>query len=777
VTAATATTATTPTSAPAWRTSLSSVLPDVLVLTALSMLGLLGFQPAFGQYAFLVAGIGGLVIGSVVALVGYLFEFSLLVTVIGAIAAYFVFGSALTMPSRSIAGFLPTLDSIAALVSGAVFGWSDAVTLHTPLEAPPYIAVLPYVATWLVSLVAVSLVCRWLPRRRRTPLRAAVVVIPSLALFVTAILIGTRDPFYAGIRSIAFAAVALLWIGWRRRNADTVASASIAAPGVLRRRVTGIAIVVIGAIAVGALGGSLAMPAQSSRFVLRQAVTPPFDPLNYPSPLAGFRKYTDTLEKTKLFTVSGLAAGSYIRMATMDSYNGVVWNVAPAGQATSDTGTFELLGRTIPNPPLFTPGAKQKATLTIDGYSDVWLPDVGYVTSLDFNRFSGVDPTTTVRVNTVTGTAALTSGVSKGLSYTLGVTGQKLPTDKQLANIPPASLPSPPISNVPDVVTAKAKEYAGTASTAIQKLRNIERSLKTFGYLSHGRASDPVPSRAGEGADRMIQLFGTSPMVGDQEQYASAFALMAHTLGYPVRVVMGFKPPTGAGTVTVTGNNVTAWDEVAFKGVGWIPFFPTPTKTDAPKQQTTQPKLEPQPQVRQPPRTNPKNDQLLTPVKTKNDTEKHKPAGFALPVWAWVVGGIILIPLMLYFIPLGIILILKRRRRARRNAGDADRRASGAWDELIDGFVELGFTLPRVASRLQTAGALERQSAAQGVEVQAGTLAELARRVDHAVFAAGAEADTAVDALWHDVDAVRAGLSAGVGWLRGRIATLRYVRR
>jgi hypothetical protein len=765
------------------RTSVLRAIPgrtwaDLAVVSALSLLGVAGFQPAFGQYSFLIAAAGGLLVGTAAAFAGYLLRMSVLTTIALAIAGYFAFGGLFAMPASAIGRVVPSLDTLAGLVSGAVFGWGDALTLRTPLEAPPYIAVVPYVSTWLVALVSVSLVCRWLPRRRRTAARMAVLVAPAAVLFVGAILLGTREPFYAGVRGVLFAGLALAWVGWRRTGGATdggVAAAPI--PGALRRKVLGSGVVILGAVAVAAIAGTALTPPDAGRFVLRQEVTPPFQPLDYPSPLAGFRKYTKDLEKTKLFTVTGAAPGSYVRLATMDTYNGVVWKVASPGAGSTETGSFELLGRSIPTPPLFTAGAKQKVEFRILDYKDVWLPGQGYATSLDFESHKGTDPTTTVRINTATGTAALTSGVGAGLSYVVSVTDQKVPGDKQLAHVPPAKIATADVADVPDIVTSKAKEYAGSANTAIQKLRNIERSLKTFGYLSHGRASDPVPSRAGEGADRMTQLFTQSPMVGDQEQYASAFALMANSLGYPVRVVMGFKPPSGGGTVTVTGNDVTAWDEVAFQGVGWVPFFPTPTKTDAPKEQTVKPKLQPQPQVRQPPRTNPKDDQLLTPVKTKDDHQKPKKPGFEIPGWAWVTAAIVGIPLLAYFVPLFIVWLLKRRRRRRNELGPPDRQAAGAWDELTAGFSEFGMTIPKPATRLQTAEAVERQAREQDLAVPPGSLAVLAGRVDRAVFDAGDADDTTVKSVWTEADAILAGVRGGAGWLRRRIAAFRYRRR
>lgn len=749
---------------------------DVAVLTGLSLLAVVGFEPAFGHYAFAPAAIGGIVVGGGVALLGRLFRLGWPLTVVLALAAYFLLGTPLALPGQALFGVLPTLDSLSGLVLGAVFGWSDAVTLQAPLEAPPYVAVVPYVAGWLVALVSVTLAVRWLPRVRRPSVgRAAVLLSGPALLLLAAILLGTRDPFFAGVRGVLFAGVALVWLSWRRARfaRDGVETDS----AVRRSRLLGGAAVVLGAVVVGALAGTLLAPPAASRYVVRDEITPPFDPLDYPSPLAGFRKYTKDLQKTKLFTVTGLKQGQTIRLATMDSYDGVVWSVASPGSSTDASGAFELLGSTIPRPPLFTAGASSTASIAVLGYSDVWLPTLGYTNRLTFDEHTGEDPAAGVRVNTATGTAAVTSGVHDGLAYTVGATAQKVPNDRALAKVPPAKLALPAVTNVPDVVSAKAEEYAGSADTAIQKLRNIERSLKSLGFLSHGRASDPVPSRAGEGADRMTDLLSKSPMVGDQEQYASAFALMARRLGYPTRVVMGFAPKVAGSTTTVTGDDVTAWDEVAFDGVGWVPFFPTPTKTDAPKNQTTKPKLEPQPQVRQPPPNDPRAEDLLTPVKTKDNDPKDKAKGFVFPVWAWVVLGVVGIPLLAYFVPLLVIAALKKRRRKRRQGdGPPDRRAAGAWDELTDGYAELGLTVPERATRLQAAAALEEQSAAQSLPVPDGGLGDLARHVDAAVFDGSVVEQDRIDRAWTTADEALANATKAAGPLRARLAAFRYRR-
>jgi hypothetical protein len=754
----------------------ASVWVDVGVVAVLTVIALLGFGPAFGQLRYLVAGVGGLVVGTAVAVAGVLLRLPLVTTVLIGVAAYFVFGTAFALPGEGIVGVIPSLTSLGDLATGAVFGWSDAVTLRAPLEAPPYLAVVPFAATLVVSMAAASLAMRMPSTGRRATLRAALLVAGPTLLFLAAILLGTRDAYFAGIRGVAFAAIALGWLGWRIRSSKR----SIAPdPGLTRRAIAGSAVIVLVAVVAGGVLGTFVSPSSSSRLVVRDAVQPPFNPLDYPAPLAGFRKYTNDLRKTKLFSATNLPSGSLIRLATMDSYNGIVWSVTGPGEQTDGSGSFELLGSTIPSPSLFTPGAKTESKFSVLGYDNVWLPSLGYMDALRFGAHPGdSDPRDTVRVNTATGTTAVTSGVSRGMTYTVDATAQKIPNDKALKNVPVAKVAMPSVTDVPDVIATKAEQYAGGSASAIQKLRNLERSLKKLGYLSHGRASDPVPSRAGEGADRMNDLLQKTPMVGDQEQYTSAFALMARHLGYPVRIVMGFKAHTsGKGTVTFTGNDITAWDEVAFQGVGWIPFFPTPTKTDAPKDQTVKPKLQPQPQVRQPPDTPPKADDLLTPVKTKDNKAPKDHHAFVLPVWVYYVGGILVLVALALFLPMAIVAIRKRRRRLRRARGPGDRRAAGAWDELVDGFGELGYSLPKVATRRVTAATLEAQSVEQGIPMQAGTLTELAADTDAAVFDETDVTEERSSQLWHRVEQSLESVSNSAGWLRRRIAAYRFVKR
>ncbi|SFR75262.1 Transglutaminase-like superfamily protein [Agromyces sp. CF514] len=756
-----------------------SAVTDLVVLSVLSVVAILGYETSFGDLDFLLAAAAGIVVGTAAAVLGSLFRLGVLTTAVLGLAMYFVLGTPFTMPDSAIFGVLPSLTSLAGLAIGAVYGWADILTIGTPVEAPYYVAVVPYVAGWAVALVGSMLVLRWLPRRR-TVMRSAVLLIGPILLFVSGILLGTDEAFYAGVRGVAFAVIALVWLAWRRGS--DVETDEAGARRLRAQKLRGSIVVVAGAVVIGAVAGLALAPVAPERFVLRDQVVPPFDPLEFSSPLAGFRNYTKDLAEEPLFTVTGLGPGDTLRLASMNSYTGRLWNVAGPGDSDDDGG-YAITGETLPQPPLADLGSRRSIEVETLAYDDVWLPTVGYGSELRLEDAGSADRAGDLRYNAAAGTAVLTSGLADGARYRLDAKVQDTPSDEALADVPVAAIELPPIENVPDVVTAKGEEYVGDATTPIEQLRNIERGLKTNGFLSHGLASDAVASRAGHGADRLIELFTRSSMVGDEEQYAAAMALMVRQLGYPARVVMGFAPEIAQGqdSVDVLGGDVTAWVEVPFEGVGWISFDPTPDETDAPQEQTPKPQSEPQPQVRQPPRAEAVEDDLLSTVEIDDTDDEDKDRPFRVPGWVWAVSASIGIPLAIVFVPMLLVGLAKDRRRRRRRGRANEIAAAAAWDELIDRYAELGFEPPERSSRLQTARALEHQVAEQGVvptsDPGALRLTSLAASVDRDVFDGQQVASDTVVKRWSEADAAAAAVSAAVGRSRRLIARYRLNRR
>lgn len=790
---------------------------DIAVLAVLSLIGLLGFAVSFSSQLYLVAGIGGLLIGSLAGVLASSLRLGPLLTALFAAAVYFVFGSALAMPQLATFVVLPSVATLSGLAVGAVFGWSDIVTLTTPVVAPDYIGVLPYVATWAVGLISTTIATRWFTSRRRTPLSSFLAIIAPSFLYVASVLLGTSQPYLAAVRGVAFAIIALVWMAWRVPGS---ANASLGSnSGLLRHKLIGVGVIALVSVVGGSLLGAASAPSTSQRFVLRDKIQPPFDPLIYPSPLSGYRVYSKSTSTAALFTVDGMTKGDRIRIATMDSYNGQVWNVTSPTVGTAASGTFGLVGGKLGSASLVKVAGTEKLDVTVGSYHDVWIPTSGYATSIDFT--AQAPQSTEVRYNTQTGILIDTVQLHAGQTYVVDIDKQKSVTDAALEKVPVANIALPPVENVPELIGSIATKYVGKAASPIDKLRSIEAAFRKNGVLSHDTAADPVRSRAGHGADRMKLLLSQTPMVGDQEQYASAFALMARSLGYPARVVMGFAPKTltAGQPVDVKPKDVTAWVEVAFQGVGWIPFDPTPDATNQPAPQP-KPATAPVPQVRQPPVTDPNQDGLVSP--TEINKNKKTPTSFELPGWIVPTALGVGIPLALYFVPFLIIAAIKRRRRLRRRmAATTDRQAAGAWEELVDAYAELGYRAPRTATRVQSALLFEEQfrdelaaresertrvtkrtadrAAEPALSLVGGAIArlkdasawrpgvagendalpvlpglrEFAVATDAAVFSGTELAPETVDGLWSQFEPARDAARHSVSWFRRRVSSFR----
>ncbi|HEU4757746.1 MAG TPA: transglutaminase domain-containing protein, partial [Agromyces sp.] len=209
-----------------------TALADLGILSVLSLLGIAGYETSFGGLDFLLAAVAGLAVGTLAAVLGTLWRLNVVTTVLLGVALYFVVGTPFVMPDAALFVVLPSPTSLAGLAVGAVHGWADILTIAAPVEAPAYVAAVPYAAATVVSLVGGLLILRRLAVRRTT-LRAAVALVGPVVLLLSGILLGTDEAFLAAVRGVAFAAIALAWVAWRR-GAQVEASGEGAAR--LRRR-------------------------------------------------------------------------------------------------------------------------------------------------------------------------------------------------------------------------------------------------------------------------------------------------------------------------------------------------------------------------------------------------------------------------------------------------------------------------------------------------------------------------------------------------------------
>ena len=121
-----------------------------------------------------------------------------------------------------------------------------------------------------------------------------------------------------------------------------------------------------------AIGGCLVV--DQDRTILRDHYDPPLSPYNYTSPLSGMRSYITNSKDDVLLTVENLPAGSSVRLAVMDRFDGNVWNLSDSTMS-SDSSNYRRVGTSITNN---AEGKKFTATFTVDkGLSDYWLPMAG----------------------------------------------------------------------------------------------------------------------------------------------------------------------------------------------------------------------------------------------------------------------------------------------------------------------------------------------------------------------------------------------------------------
>ncbi|WP_244632354.1 transglutaminase-like domain-containing protein [Microbacterium sp. Se63.02b] len=400
-----------------------------------------------------------------------------------------------------------------------------------------------------------------------------------------------------------FAVVSMSWLAlrqlWAPQNMAVSVSEVDPSRGAhmrTRRLLAGVAVLAVAA-GTGVAASAIATPAQP-RHVFRDVIIPPFDIRDYPSPLQAFRKNVrDEADKT-LFTVQGLPKDARIRTAVMDQFDGMVYNVTDGGP-TSSSAFAPLRSNMAPE----AEGVPVTLKFAIDGYRGVWMPTAGELSEIHFEGDRAEDLRRGTFVNTVTGTAVATPKLGAGDEYVVDAVMPAVPDDEQLAEVPFGKVTMPKPSNVPEELTSLAAETVTDAETPIEQVRALENLLSEGGFFSHGLEGE-VLSRAGHTAERISTLVGAEQMIGDDEQYAVAMALLAGQLDIPARVVMGYYPDeeqAGEAVFAATGDNVHAWVEVNFEGVGWVTFNPTPPEDQVPNDQNTKPRVDPKPQVLQPP--------------------------------------------------------------------------------------------------------------------------------------------------------------------------------
>lgn len=771
----------------------------VFVLAGLFAPAAVVHERVFGNGAGLIAASSGIVVGLALAFAATWWRWDLFTTVTATVAAYLSLGGVAALRETTLGGVLPTFRTLQTLVLQAVMSWKDLLTLAPPASFYTGPAVLPWLSGLLCALGA------GLFTLRAGRYLAGTACLGAFALVGVAW--GPANSPSAPLWVIGWALAVLAWWAWAARRRRLRIGSEIligrravgglvtdsAGPVTTGRRVAASHAgrqVIAGALTL-ALAGGVTLPALAasgafgSRTVLRDLVEPPLDLHDYPSPLAAFRHYTTDLERTTLVTVSSLPEGARVRLAVMDTYDGIAFGMSSPVEGVE--GRYVRAGTKLREFPWAGEGRSADIQLTTHGLVGPWLPTIGITDTLTFAGDNAAALQAGLHVNRWADVALTTGDLSKPASYQTHTVVPPVWSDGQLAGVGTGQLGGTPDSNVPDAVATLAQDVTAKELTQLGRARAIERYLRKGAFSNEGTAT----SLAGHRADRIARMLEAPELVGDDEQYATLMALMLHSLGMPARVVMGLYPEGKypEGPIDLLGYDMHGWVEVEFSGVGWATFDPTPNRQQKPQSNVTKPRSVPRPQVLQPPAP-PEPPVELPPSVTERPSgdAPEEPLQVPWPLVGAGAGGLLVLGA-----PIAVILLAKRRRTNRRRRADEPATAvAGAWDEVVDLATDAGASVPAALTRQETAqllGPLWRDGAGLGAAPstplwyvtgeQVPRVLVLARRADAACFGAGAPEPAEVAAAWDDAGELRSGLAAGAGLftrIRRRLS-LRSLRR
>lgn len=716
-------------------------------------------------------------------------------------AALIVLAVGLLAAAPPPSGILPAARDVGL---GVVTGFKDLVTVDLPVGTYRNLLV-PAVAVFTIAPLGTVLVGR--RRSRLGPLAVAFAWLMPLFGLLFGLTV-TSLPLQLGpvtipapreqLTSVLVLVCSLVWLAWRASASRRSALRRAAAAGGIRwsRRRTGSdvrrTVLAAGMVLVAVTAASAVAPAiaqDRTRDVLRSATGPRIDIARTVTPLTDYRtNFSDRVVGEPLFTVRAVdgALPDRVRLATLSWYDGVAYRVAAPGRAQ---GEFVRVPQSLP-----AAGTPATVRVVVQGLTGIWMPSFG---RLEQVRFDGpdaasladafyYDPSAQAAVETARG------GLRRGEAYTVTAGSAQVPVLSTVRS-PHAA---PQVSIPASVRTWVARQDAGTGGAALQTL--VDR-LRARGYLSHalsvpaggavwerplGAGYTFQPSPAGHSLGRIDVLFqqllgreqrvGGRPgaslvaAVGDDEQFAVATALVAQTLGFPARVVVGARLrgdeglPSCAGGVC-RGADLTAWTEVQASTGDWIPVDVTPQHTVGVTDATTR-QRDPENATDVRPST---AQQVVPPDPVQRDAA-HTPApkqgdGVAAGIWAAArIGGIALLALVILFGPLLVVVGAKAaRRRARRRSPDAAARVVGGWDEYVDTAVDHGMPAPGDRTRAEVA--------AEHATAQAAVLAAVA---DRAVFSDAALSDGDAGEFWTIVDDERRRFATSLPLVRRLLAAL-----
>ncbi|GLY73813.1 DUF3488 and transglutaminase-like domain-containing protein [Actinoallomurus iriomotensis] len=594
--------------------------------------------------------------------------------------------------------------------------WKAILTTLMPAPGRPELLVLPQALTWFAAATGAETVLR--SRTKALP------ALPSVTVFGVALLLGVGGPgsnLPVAAALVGLAAVLVVVRGDGRAGRAPVGVAAAVALGL-----------------VAVFAGPL-LPVAGTPYDPRQSVeAPPPEQRDSVSPLDRVSAWLQTPDQ-QMFTVHTTAPENW-RLAVLDRFDGVTW---------TSGGNFVAAGNRIPAPEHVTrhrSSTRVDQRFTIQNLPGVWVPAADRPTTI-----TGLG----VTVDPGSGVLTTVQPLRTGQTYAVRSAARDYDAD-ELADAEPARDPEA-------LAATSLPESPGTTAAnaqvpAFHKLAEQITAGQSTGFLRAAKLADYL--RATDKYDvsglpghtyAQLQYFLTRSKRGTSEQFATAYAVLARSLGLPTRVVVGFRPGVGGdGEFQVRSGDVLVWPEVDFTGLGWVPFYPTPEQQGRSQKSGSVPAGDTQQKLEQAQKNaaakNKGNGGSTQPKQPTPPPATKKTPHKATPWWMYASAAAPLIPIV-YLVAVLVLPMLRRRRR--RSAATPAERIAGAWEQTVETLNAVG--LPRATSLTA------HEVAGFGGRTVAGTeshLRPLADLVNRAEYAERPPDPAAAEAAWRHTDQI-----------------------
>ena len=721
-----------------------------LALAALSAVAALSLGRVVDSSRFVLPVLGAALLPHALAALCRRYNWSTWIGVAATLVGLAVFVVLALEPSTTTFG-LPGAETWHALDRQLTNGWQLLRTAPAPAPATDGAILLAVIAVWCMAAIA-----DWVAFRRQATLGA---VAPALVFFVWTSTLGTRDSLVLLTAAFCVAAGAFLLaqnlaVLDRRRN--WLVSQHAARPHwLVPASALGLGAIVfallLAPVIPGAGGDPLLDVANAGRDESAGR--------SYKPALAPFVDIGDKLTETEnreLFTV-GSPLPDYWRIAALDQYsddNGGQWTLSAEGDGSVSVGL-----------PSVAPKGALRQEFRIGLLGERWLPAAYRPVAIDL-----ADTLVVRSSGTIVADAPSVSNLSYTVASALPALAGSVTPAEQAATTAPVPADVRRFTELPS--TDDISQISGIAQQVVDAAGATTPYAQAEALRDYFRGPDFVYDTSVDSVDSGSAILAfLRTKHGFCVQFASAYAVMARSLGIPARVAVGFTPgaPDGNGVYHVSNHDAHAWPEIYFSGLGWTHLFePTPATggaiaggsnlpndTAAVTTPTAQPPVTTTPPVPTPgggaTDGKPSGTTPASPTARPNVSADSSGAGSLVLL---VVGAVTLLALLVGAYVGGVLTAKRRRRARRRDAPDPIVAVVGAWEEALDRLLEAAVTPDPALTPNELA-----RTAPAGTNLAAGApLRRLARTYNAARYGNLATGpDDARDA-WNSVDQLERAL-------------------